>query len=49
MAGKTGKVSVQINNIEGTGEILVDGLEWTARTEDDTILNVGGLSYYSKN
>lgn len=43
MAGKTGRVSVQINNIEGTGEILVDGLEWTARTEDDTILNVGDL------
>lgn len=43
MTGKTGKVIVQINNIEGTGEILVDGLEWTARTEDDSILNVGDL------
>lgn len=44
MAGKTCKVIVQINNIEGTGEILVDGLEWTARTEDDSILNVGDLA-----
>lgn len=43
MAGKTGKVIVQINNIEGTGNILVEGLEWTARTEDDSILNVGDL------
>lgn len=43
MAGKTGKVIVQINNIEGTGEVLIDGLEWTARTEDDSILNVGDL------
>lgn len=43
MAGKTGKVTVQVNNIEGTGEVIVDGLEWTARTEDDTILNVGDL------
>lgn len=41
MEGKTGRVIVQINNIEGTGEIFVDGLEWTARTEDDSILNVG--------
>lgn len=43
MEGKTGKVIVQVNNIEGTGEILIDGLEWTARTEDDSILNVGDL------
>lgn len=43
MSGKTGKVIVQINNIEGTGDILVEGLEWTARTEDDSILNVGDL------
>lgn len=43
MEGKTGKVIVQVNNIEGSGEILIDGLEWTARTEDDSILNVGDL------
>jgi membrane protein implicated in regulation of membrane protease activity len=37
VAGKTGKVTETINNIEGTGTVFIDGLEWTARTEDDSV------------
>ncbi|MCR5837552.1 MAG: NfeD family protein [Lachnospiraceae bacterium] len=36
VTGKTGKVTETINNIEGTGTVFIDGLEWTARTEDDS-------------
>jgi len=38
MEGKTGKVTTEINNIEGKGEILVDGKYWSARTRDDSVI-----------
>lgn len=38
MTGKTGKVLVEIDNIAAKGQIVVDGMEWTARSEDGTIL-----------
>ncbi|MBE5959498.1 MAG: NfeD family protein [Lachnospiraceae bacterium] len=37
VTGKTGKVVEPINNIEGKGTVLIDGLEWTARTEDEDV------------
>lgn len=38
IAGKRAKVLVTINNIEGVGTVSIDGLEWTARTEDNTVI-----------
>ncbi|MBR3646599.1 MAG: NfeD family protein [Lachnospiraceae bacterium] len=38
IAGKKVKVLKTINNIEAAGEVLIDGIEWTARTEDDTVI-----------
>lgn len=38
MAGKTGKVLVEIDNINATGQILVDGMEWTARSADGEVI-----------
>jgi len=43
MKGKTGKVVKEINNVEGKGEILVEGLEWTARTENGEVLEKGTM------
>lgn len=38
MSGKTGKVIKEIDNINATGLITVDGVEWTARSEDGTVI-----------
>lgn len=38
MAGKQGKVVVEIDNINGKGMIKVDGMEWTARSVDGEII-----------
>lgn len=38
MAGKTGKVLVEIDNINATGTIIVDGMEWTARSTDGEVI-----------
>lgn len=38
MEGKTGKVLVEIDNINATGLIIVDGMEWTARSVDGDII-----------
>jgi membrane protein implicated in regulation of membrane protease activity len=35
MQGKTGVVTEEINNIKAQGHISVDGMDWTARSEDD--------------
>lgn len=43
MAGKTGKVTTRIDDIEGTGQIIIDGMEWTAKTEDGESIEVGEL------
>lgn len=41
--GKECRVTETINNIEGTGAVYVDGKTWTARTEDDEIIEKGEL------
>ena len=38
MAGKTGKVTKEIDNINATGMIIVDGMEWTARSSDGEVI-----------
>lgn len=43
MEGKVGKVLVEINNINATGKILVDGMEWTARSKDGQIIKKDAL------
>lgn len=44
MIGRQGIVTGEINNIEGTGEVKIDGMEWTARTlMDGMILPVGTI------
>ena len=35
MSGKSGVVIEEIDNIKAKGRIEVDGMEWTARSEDD--------------
>ena len=39
--GKKGVVSEEINNLEQTGAVKLDGMVWTARSEDGTIIEKG--------
>lgn len=41
--GQNAKVTEQINNIENKGTVMLNGLEWTARSEDDRIIEVGTI------
>ena len=41
LVGKSGVVKKEINNLEATGMIEVDGVEWTARSVDDTVIEAG--------
>jgi len=36
--GKSAKVTEEINNIENKGTVIVNGLEWTARSVDDELI-----------
>lgn len=36
LPGKTAVVTSEIRNLEGKGEVFVNGLTWAARTEDDS-------------
>ena len=36
LIGKTAVVTAEIHNLEGRGEVLVNGLTWTARAENDS-------------
>ena len=36
--GKTAIVTKAIRNLQGEGEALLEGMTWTARTEDDTVV-----------
>lgn len=38
IVGKTAVVSRQIDNEMATGEVRVDGMEWTARSEDGRVI-----------
>lgn len=39
--GKEGIVTEEINNLRGTGALKLSGVEWTARSCDDTIIPKG--------
>lgn len=39
--GRQAIVTERIDNLEGTGSVKVDGLVWTARSEDDDVLEQG--------
>jgi len=41
LIGKTGKVTVTIDNSKNQGRIIFEGDDWRAETENDEILNVG--------
>ncbi len=36
LIGQEAMVCEQINNLEGTGKVILNGIEWTARTADPT-------------
>lgn len=38
LAGKHAVVLTKIDNLNGTGQVKVDGMEWTARTADDAVI-----------
>jgi Membrane protein implicated in regulation of membrane protease activity len=37
IAGKTGLVKEEINNIHAQGKVMLQGVEWTARSKNDSI------------
>jgi len=41
MAGKEGKVTETIDNFNQTGIVIINGLEWTARSSDNIIIPEG--------
>lgn len=55
--GKTAKVTQTISNIDGKGEVIIDGMNWTARSDEDeeikenelvTVLRVEGVKVIVK-
>ena len=38
LVGKTARVIVDINNLKSKGQVVINGLEWTARSSDDTVV-----------
>ena len=38
LIGKEVVVTEQINNLKGQGKVMVDGMEWTARSADNSIV-----------
>ena len=43
MAGKQGIVTEMVDNIKGMGKIVADGMEWTARSLDDSVIEEGAV------
>lgn len=41
IAGKQAIVTETIDNLKGVGQIVTDGMEWTARSLDDSIIEEG--------
>ncbi len=41
LAGQKAIVTTTIDNLQATGQAKVNGLEWTARSADDSIINAG--------
>lgn len=48
MIGKEGKVTEEIDNFNQKGTIVVNGLEWTARSSDDDIVIPNGAKVIVK-
>ena len=40
--GRTAVVTEEISNLKATGKVMVDGMPWTARTEDDSVVIPAG-------
>ena len=36
LVGKSARVTIDINNLKGEGQVVINGLEWTARSSVDT-------------
>ena len=41
LIGMTGIVTEPIDNVQATGAVKVAGVEWTARSEQDTVIEAG--------
>ena len=41
LIGEQCKVTEAIDNFNGTGTVLLNGLEWTARSKDETVIEAG--------
>lgn len=41
--GKTAKVLISIDNVNATGMVMLDGMEWTARSADENIIEKDAL------
>lgn len=41
VAGKQAIVTEQIDNLKGMGQIVTNGMEWTARSFDDSVIEEG--------
>ncbi len=41
LIGEQCKVTEAIDNFNGTGTVLLNGLEWTARSKDETVIGTG--------
>lgn len=41
LVGKEALVIMAIDNIHGQGQVIVDGQEWTARSSDSSMIDVG--------
>ena len=43
MVGKQGYVSVEIDNLNATGQVKLGAMEWTARSESGAVIPQGAL------
>ena len=44
LVGKQAIVTLEINNLLGTGQVMISGMEWSARsTQDDVKLEIGSV------
>ena len=46
--GKTAIVVEEINNVNATGAVKINGLEWTARSEDDEIIEKDAVVVFKR-
>lgn len=46
--GKVAVVTETINNVQGEGAIKINGLEWSARSSDDSIINKDELVIFKE-